>query len=73
MLAEYAVGRVRPALNAMIVLSVLGICLVGCTSTKDDPPPPCDPSARQQQGMASLSPTQTGCPPLIRPTYNSDH
>jgi hypothetical protein len=73
MLPEYATGRVRPALNATIVLSVLGVCLVGCTSMKDDPPRPCDPAARQQQGMASLSPTQTGCPSLVRPTYDSDH
>jgi hypothetical protein len=73
MLPEYAMGRVRPTINATIVLSVLGVCLVGCTSAKDDPPPPCDPAQRQQQGMASLSPTGAGCPPLVKPTYNSDH
>jgi hypothetical protein len=64
---------VRSTINATVVLSVLGVCLVGCTSAKDDPPPSCDPAQRQQQGMASLSPSGAGCPPLVRPSYNSDH
>jgi hypothetical protein len=72
MLAQYATGRVRPVLNATIVLSVLGVGLVGCTSPNHDPIT-CDATERQQQGMASLSPTGGGCPPLVRPTYNSDH
>ena len=71
MLPEYAMGRVRPTINATIVLSVLGVCLVGCTSAKDDPSPPCDPAKRRERGMAGLSPA--GCPSLVRPTYNSDH
>jgi hypothetical protein len=65
--------RVRATINATVVLSVLGVSLVGCTSAKDDPPPTCDATERQQQGMASLSPSGGGCPPLVRPTYNSDH
>ena len=72
MLPKYAVARVRPAINATIVLSVLGVCLVGCSSPSHDPVT-CDATERQQQGMASLSPTGAGCPPLVRPTYNSDH
>jgi hypothetical protein len=68
---KYAMDRVRSAIGATIVLSVLGVGLVGCNSNND--PVTCDPAQRQQQGMASLSPTGSGCPPLIRPTYNSDH
>jgi hypothetical protein len=70
---ENVMDRVRSTINATIVLSVLGVCLVGCTSAKDDPPPSCDPANRQQQGMASLSPSGAGCPSLVRPSYNSDH
>jgi hypothetical protein len=72
MFPKYAMDRVRSTISATVVLSVLGVGLVGCTSAKDDPPA-CDPSQRQQRGMASLSPTEGGCPPLVRPTYNSDH
>ena len=63
--------RTRSVISASLVLSILGVGLVGCSSMKDDPPPPCDLAKRQQQGMASLS--DTGCPALVRPTYNSDH
>jgi hypothetical protein len=66
-------GRVRVTINTTVVLSVLGVCLVGCASPKDDPPVSCDPAQRQQQSMASLSPTGAGCPSLVRPTYNSDN
>jgi hypothetical protein len=69
---KYAMDRARSTIGAALVLSVLGVCLVGCTNAKDDPPA-CDPSLRQQQGMASISPSGGGCPPLVRPTYNSDH
>ena len=69
--AEDIITRVRSTIGATVLLSILGIGLVGCASWKDDPPPVCDPAQRQAHGMASLSPT--GCPSLIRPTYNSDH
>jgi hypothetical protein len=67
----YEMNHVRSTIGTAVVLSVLGVGLVGCTSWKDDDPPPCDPAKRQQTGMASLSPT--GCSSLMRPTYNSDH
>ena len=69
---KHVMNRVRSTIGATVVLSVLGVCLVGCTSPNHDPVT-CDATERQQQGMASLSPTGGGCPPLIRPTYNSDH
>ena len=68
---DYVTNRLRSTIGTTVVLSVLGVGLVGCASWKDDDPPPCDPAKRQQMGMSSLSPT--GCPSLIRPTYNSDH
>ena len=72
MFPKYAMDCVRSTISAAVVMSVLGVCLAGCSNAKDDPPA-CDPTHRQQQGMASLSPTEGGCPPLVRPTYNSDH
>jgi hypothetical protein len=67
----YVMDRIRSAIGATVVLSVLGFSVAGCTSSKPDPDPPCDPAKRQEQGMASLS--STGCPSFVRPTYNSDH
>jgi hypothetical protein len=71
--ARHAMGRTGAAIRATVLLSILGLGLVGCSGTKEDPPAACDPASRQAQGMASLSPTGGGCPPLVRPTYNSDH
>jgi hypothetical protein len=68
---KYAMDRVRSTIGATVILSVLGVSLLGCSANHD--PITCDATQRQQQGMASLSPTGNGCPPLIRPTYNSDH
>jgi hypothetical protein len=68
---DCVMNRVRSTIGTTVVLSVLSVGLVGCTSWKDDDPPPCDPAKRQQTGMATLSPT--GCSSLMRPTYNSDH
>ena len=65
---ENLMNRVRSTMNATIVPSILGVCLVGCTSWKPDPDPPCDESQRQQLKIANLP----GCAHLIRKTYNYD-
>jgi hypothetical protein len=42
----YVMDRIRSAIGATVVLSVLGFSVVGCTSSKPDPDPPCDPAKR---------------------------
>jgi hypothetical protein len=67
-LPEYAMDRVRSTINTTVLLSVLGVCLIGCTSWKPDPDPPCDETQRQHLQIGSLP----GCSPLIRKTYGYD-
>jgi hypothetical protein len=59
--------RTRSKLRAVVVISLLGVGLAGC-SWKPDADPPCDESQRQQLRIASLP----GCAPLVRKTYNYD-
>jgi len=58
---------IRSGAAAAVVLSLVGVGLVGC-GWKPDPDPTCDESQRQQLRIASLP----GCAPLIRKTYNYD-
>jgi hypothetical protein len=67
-LPEYLIDHVRSTISTTVVVSVLGVCLVGCTSWKPDPVPPCDETQRQQLQIANLP----GCAPLIHKTYNYD-
>jgi predicted component of type VI protein secretion system len=68
MLPEFAMDRVRSTITAAALLFVLGVCLVGCSSSKPDPDPPCDETQRQHLQIASLP----GCAPLIRKSYDFD-
>jgi hypothetical protein len=64
----YVMDHVRSTISNTVVLLVLGVCLVGCTSWKPDPLPPCDEADRQPLQIANLP----GCAPFIQKTYNYD-
>jgi hypothetical protein len=68
MCPEHAMDHIRWMVGTTVILSTLGVGLVGCTGWKPDPVPPCDETQRQQLEIANLP----GCSPLIRRTYNYD-
>lgn len=70
---KYAMQCLRLTISAAVVLSALGIGLVGCSSMKTDGPPPCDPGNRQAHGMASMGASPNTCTSLIHPTTDIDH
>jgi hypothetical protein len=65
---EYVKNGVLSTIKTTIVLSVLGVGLVGCTSWKPDPPLPCDETQRQERQISNLP----GCAPLIHKDHNYD-
>jgi hypothetical protein len=54
MLPVYARDRARSTITATVLLFVLGVCLVGCTSAKSDPDPQYDETQRQHLQIASF-------------------
>jgi hypothetical protein len=71
--SECITDRARSAIRATILLSALGLCLIGCASGNPTSDPPCDPAKRQQMGIASLGNSPTSCSSLMKPTTDNDH